>query len=73
MSELSFEVVHEDGLSVAVCTSVYIEYKDVIRFDECPDVQEIDQYGVLADQNMGDYDARVELAKIPGKKPMLEN
>ena len=52
MAELVFEVVHEEGLGVGVGRAVDVENKDAVVFDEASEVEEIDEDGGGADEDV---------------------
>lgn len=70
MSKFAFEVVHEVRLDVGIRRTVDVKYQDAVGFDQGADVQEVDQDGGFADQDVGE-DGGVDLAEIAREETVL--
>ena len=64
LSKLPLQVIHKDGLGVAVRAPKDVKQQDHVGLDQSTDVKEIDENGVWADEDGGDdgVEAGVEFA-----------
>ena len=70
MAQFVLEVVHEEGLGVGVGGAVDVEDEDAVVFDEAAQVQEVDEDGGGADEDVGE-DGGVDFAEVAGEEGVL--